>query len=121
MPVDCYVHAGSEADVVGLRALSPQLPEGRVLYADAGYTDYTYKDLFSEASGYQLLVARKHNSKRPHDPAQAHLIQHYRKNIETQFRVLTSRFPKKIQAVTAEEFVLELILFVLYPMIFTAI
>ena len=112
VPVDCYVHAGSEADIVGLRALSPQLPEGRVLYADAGYTDYTYEDLFTEASGCQLLVARKCNSKRPHDPAQAYLIQHYRKNIETQFSVLTGRFPKKIHAVTAEGFVLKLILFV---------
>ena len=93
-------------------AQGPQLPEGRVRYADAGYTDYTYEDLLTEASGCQLLVARKHNSKRPHDPARAHPIQQYRKNIETQFRVLTGRFPKKIQAVTAEEFVLELILFV---------
>ena len=78
-----------------------------MLYADAGYADYAYEGLFTEASGCLLLVARKCNSKRPHDPAQAHLIQHYRKDIETQFSVLTGRFPKKTHAVTAGGFVSE--------------
>ena len=41
VPVDFYIHAGAEADQTGLRALAPQLPDGTVLYADAGYTDYT--------------------------------------------------------------------------------
>ena len=112
IPVDCYIHAGSEADIVGLRAMSPELPEGSVLYADAGYTDYVWEDLFEEATGCQLLVARKRNSKRPHHPSQAFLIQHFRKNIETQFSTLTARFPKQIHAVTAEGFVLKILLFV---------
>ena len=111
-PVDCHGHAGSEADVVGLRAMSPELPAGRVPYADAGHTDYVWEDLFAEATGCQLLVARKRNSKRPHHPAQAFLIQHFRKNIETQFSTLTARFPKQIHAVTAEGFVLKILLFV---------
>lgn len=40
LPVECYIHASSEADITGLRAFSPQLPAGSVLYADAAYTDY---------------------------------------------------------------------------------
>ena len=112
VPVDCYIHAGSEADIVGLRALSPELPAGRVLYADAGYTDYAWEDLFEEATGCRLLVARRRNSKRPHHPAQAFLIQHFRKSIETHFSTLTARFPKQIHAVTAQGFVLKLLLFI---------
>lgn len=40
LSVEFYIHAGSEADITGLKALDPQLPEGSVLYADAAYTDY---------------------------------------------------------------------------------
>lgn len=31
LPVEVYIHAGSEADITGLKALEPQLPEGSVL------------------------------------------------------------------------------------------
>lgn len=112
VPVDYYLHAGSEADITGLKALSPELPEGSVLYADAAYTDYAWEELFAEATGARLLAARRGNSKQPHDPAEAFLIQHYRKRIETEFSTLTNRFPKRIHAVTAEGFALKLVLFI---------
>ncbi len=112
VPVDFYVHAGSEADVTGLRALAPDLPEGSVRYTDAGYTDYAWEDLFEEATGNRQQSARKQNSQRPHHPAQHALIQHFRKTIETSFSQLTARFPKHIHAVTAAGFVLKIALFV---------
>ena len=112
VPVDFYVHAGSEADITGLRALAPDLPAGSVLYTDAGYTDYAWEELFAEATGNQQFTARKGNSKRPHAPAENFLLQHFRKTIETTFSELTARFPKKIHAVTAAGFVLKIALFI---------
>ena len=112
VPVDFYLHAGAEADQTGLRALAPQLPEGSVLYADAGYTDYLAEDVWADAGQQALLAARKGNSKRPHHPAQAFLIQHFRKRVETSISGITALFPKKIHAVTAQGFALKLMLFI---------
>ena len=112
VPVNFYIHAGSEADQTGLRALAPDLPEGSVLYTDAGYTDYAGEDLFEQATGNRQQTARKKNSTRPHEPHENFLIQHFRKSIETCFSQLTARFPKKIHAVTAEGFLLKIVLFI---------
>ena len=112
VPVDNYIHAGSEADQTGLRAMDPDLPEGSVLYTDAGYTDYAGEDLFEEATGNRQQTARKKNSTRPHEPHETFLLQYFRKSIETTFSELTARFPKQIHAVTAAGFVLKLVLFI---------
>ena len=112
IPVGYYIHAGSEADQTGLRALAPDLPKGSVLYTDAGYTDYAGEDLFEEATSNRQQTARKKNSQRPHEPYENFLIQHFRKSIETCFSQLTARFPKQIHAVTAQGFVLKIVLFI---------
>jgi len=112
LPVDFYVHAGSEADITGLRAMAVDLPEGSVLSTDKAYPDYAGEDLLAEATGGQQLTARQANRKRPPSPSQRLLIQHFRKGIETTFSQLTARFPKHIPAVTAAGFVLKLALFV---------
>lgn len=111
LPVEYYIHAGSEADQTGRRQLALDLPDGSVLYTDAGYTDYVEEDLFEEATGNRPQSARKHNSLRPHAPYENFLIQYFRKGIETCFSELTARFPKQIHAVTAQGFVLKLVLF----------
>lgn len=112
IPVEFYVHAGAEAEMTGLRQLPLDLPEGSVLYTDAGYTDYVWEDVYEEATGNAQHTARKTNSKRPHQPARALLIQYFRKGIETCFSQLTARFPKQIHAVTAQGFVLKIALFI---------
>ena len=112
VPVEFYVHAGAEADVTGLRALAPDLPEGSVLYTDAGYTDYAWEDLFEEATGNRQQTARKANSTRPHAPHETFLLQHFRKSIETAFSQLTAQFPKQSHAVTAQGFILKIALFI---------
>jgi hypothetical protein len=111
-PVEFYVHAGAESETTGRRGLPLDLPEGSVLYTDAGYTDYVAEDLFNEASGSQQQSARRANSKRPHHPAQNFLLQYFRKGIETTFSCLTARFPKQIHAVTAAGFAMKIALFV---------
>ncbi|MGI4864076.1 MAG: IS982 family transposase [Janthinobacterium lividum] len=112
LPVEFYVHAGSEADITGLRAMAVDLPDGSLRYTDNAYPDYVLEDLLAEATGGQQFTARKATSKRPHSPAQQFLLQHFRKGVETTFSQLTARFPKHIHAVTAAGFVLKLALFI---------
>lgn len=112
LPVAYHIHPGSEADQTGMRQLDPNLPEGSVLYTDAGYTDYVHEDVFAEATGSEQHTARRGNSKRPHEPARAFLISHFRHGIETCFSGLTARFPKKIHATSAAGFALKIGLFV---------
>ena len=101
LPVAYHIHPGREADISGLRQLDPDLPEGSVLYTDAAYTDYAHEDVFEDATGCQQHTARRQNSQRPHAPARAFLIRHFRKSIETCFSGLTDRFPKRIHATSA--------------------
>lgn len=112
LPVELLIHAGSEADITGLKALGPQLPEGSILYADAAYTDYEWEDAWREVEQVELAADRRANSKRPHEPWQNFLIQHFRKGVETTISQITERFPKSIHAVTAQGFALKLLLFV---------
>jgi hypothetical protein len=112
LPVEFYIHAGAESEQTGRRGLALDLPEGSILYTDAGYTDYLAEDLFNEASVSQQQTARRQNSKRPPHPAQRFLIQYFRKGIETCFSQLTARFPKHIHAVTAAGFALKIALFI---------
>jgi hypothetical protein len=110
LPVAYHLHPGGEAGMTGLRQLD--LPEGSLLYTDAAYTDYAHEDLFEEATGCQQHTARRANSQRPHHPARAFLIRHFRHGIETCFSGLTDRFPKKIHATSAAGFALKIGLFV---------
>ncbi len=112
LPVDCFIHAGSTADITALQAMPLELPSGSVLYADAGYTDYALEDEWRAAEDVQLLAARRGNSLRPHEPSVAYLIGHYRKGVETALSGITALFAKKIHAVTAQGFLLKLLLFV---------
>ena len=94
IPVEFYVYCGAESEQTGRRGLVLDLPEGSVLYTDAGYTDYVAEDLFNEASGSQQQTVRRQHSNRPHHTAQHFSIQHFRKGIETCFNQLTVCFPK---------------------------
>lgn len=63
-PVEFSLAAGSEADVAVFKELDLELPEGAIIHADKGYTDYHYEDLLKEV-GLHLKAQRKKNSKRP--------------------------------------------------------
>jgi hypothetical protein len=110
--LEFYIHAGAESEQTGRRGLPLDLPEGSVLYTDAGYTDYVAEELFNEASGSQQQSVRRQNSNRPHHPAQSFIIQYFRKHTEICFSQLTAQFSKQIHAVTAQGFVLKIALFI---------
>ena len=100
IPVEFYFYAGAESEQTGQRGLPLDLPEGSVLYTDAGYTDYVAEDILTKPT--------EASSKRPHHPAHAFLLQYFRKSIDTCFSLVTARFPKQIHAVTASGFALRI-------------
>lgn len=62
--VEFTLAAASEADISLLKELKLELPEGAIICADKGYTDYHYEDLLEDV-GLHLKAQRKKNSKRP--------------------------------------------------------
>ena len=60
----------------------------------------------------QQHTARRGNSQRPHAPARAFLIRHFRHGIETCFSGLTDRFARRIHATSAAGFALKIGLFI---------
>ena len=111
-PVEFALEAGSKADVAVFKELELELPEGSIIFADKGYTDYDYEDLLEEV-GLYLKAQRKKNSKRPMPAWEEFLGKPIRQYIETVFSRLTSLFPKKIHAVTSRGFELKIVCFLL--------
>jgi hypothetical protein len=111
-PVEFALAAGSEADMTIFKELELDLPEGSLIYADKGYTDYDYEDLLEEV-GLHLKAQRKKNSKRALPAWEEFLGKPIRQYIETVFGQLTDFFPKKIHAVTPRGFELKIVCFLL--------
>jgi hypothetical protein len=111
IPVEYFISAGAFADITAFQAMNLDLPAHRELYGDSGYTDYELEDYYLECEQVDLLIQRKSNAKRKDHPALAFLKRHLRKKIETVFSTITDRFPKSIHAVTAQGFLLKILLF----------
>lgn len=109
-PVEFSLAAGSEADVAVFKDLELDLPEGSIICADKGYTDY--EDLLEEV-GLHLKAQRKKRSKRQMPPWEEFLGKPIGQYIETVFSRLTDLFAKKIHAVTPRGFELKIVWFVL--------
>jgi len=106
-PLEWVFTPGSESDVRALRRFNFNLPEGSVIYADPGYTDYVEEDLMLEAQNITLYAQRKSNSSRKREGWLEFLIGVMRKKVETGFSMLTSLFPKSIHAVTDRGFMIK--------------
>ena len=111
-PVEFSVAAASEADVKLLKELGLDLPEGSIICADKGYTDYHYEDLLKEV-GLHLKAQRKKRSKRPMPVWEEFLSKPIRQYIETVFSNLGALFARKIHAVTPRGFELKIVCFLL--------
>ena len=112
IPVEFAMLPGCYHDVDGMKNMFFNLPENSTVYGDSAYTDYSCEDIWNEAEGYNLMIARKSNTKRPHDPWENFLISNSRKRVETTFSQISSMFPKRIHAVTVDGFLLKVILFI---------
>ncbi len=78
-----------------LKELGLDLPEGSIIHADKGYTDYHYEDLLEEV-GLHLKAQRKKNSKRQLPAWEEFLSKPTRQYIETVFGKLSALFSRKI-------------------------
>jgi hypothetical protein len=111
-PVEFSLVAASEADVSVFKDLELDLPEGSIICADKGYTDYDYEDLLKEV-GLHLKAQRKKRSKRPMPAWEEFLGKPIRQYIETVFSRLSALFARKIHAVTPRGFELKIVCFLL--------
>jgi hypothetical protein len=111
-PVEFSLAAASEADISLFKQLSLDLPEGSIIHADKGYTDYHYEDLLKEV-GLHLKAQRKRRSKRPMAAWEEFLSKPARQYIETVFSNLSAMFSRKIHAVTPRGFELKIVCFLL--------
>ena len=111
-PVEFSLAAGSEADIAVFKDLELELPEGSIICADKGYTDYHYEDLLEEV-GLYLKAQRKKNSKREMPAWEEFLGKPIRQYIETVFSKLSALFSRKIHAVTPRGFELKIVCFLL--------
>lgn len=112
IPVEFAMLPGCYHDVDGMKNMFFNLPEDTTIYGDSAYTDYNYEQVCIEAESIKLMIARKSNSKRPHEPWESFLIAYSRKRIETTFSQISSMFPKRIHAVTTDGFLMKVILFI---------
>jgi hypothetical protein len=111
-PVEFCLAAASEADISIFKEMSLELPEGSIICADKGYTDYHYEDLLEEV-GLHLKAQRKKRSKRPMPAWEEFLSKPTRQYIETVFSKLSTLFSRKIHAVTPRGFELKIVCFLL--------
>jgi hypothetical protein len=119
-PIEFVLTPGSTSDVQALKLLGLDLPPDSLLHGDRAYTgyqraytDYQEEDLLQEAGAVTLQPQRKKNAKRVLPLCLEFLGKPVRQRIETSFSQLTSRFPKHINAVTAQGFVLKVTCFLL--------
>lgn len=111
-PVQVVLAPGATADIRVFQEMPLDLPEGAVVFADPGYTDYAYEDLLQEM-GLTLIAGRKRNSHRPRSAWLTYVGQHTRRRIETTFSQIAARLARSVHAVTARGFELKVFLTVL--------
>lgn len=112
IPVELCFVPGSEHDVEALKKMSLDLPAQSILYGDSAYTSYELEELYRETEGIELKISRKSNSKKPDEPWTAFLKTAMRKRIETTISEIVELMPHSIHAVTANGFLIKVLLFV---------
>ena len=112
IPVEYTFLPGSRHDSNALKQMPLQVPPGSIIYADSGYTNYSIEQMLKDAEDIDLLVQRKSNSKKQHEPYVDYLISSMRKRIETTFSEIFNFLPKKIYAVTEFGFLLKVVIFI---------
>jgi hypothetical protein len=111
-PVEFILAAASEADISLFKELKLELPEGAIICADKGYTDYHYEDLLEDV-GLHLKAQRRKRSKREMPAWVEFLSKPIRQYIETVFSKLSAMLGGKIHAVTPRGFELKIVCFLL--------
>lgn len=78
-----------------------------------GFTDYEWEDYYKENEGIEFATQRKKNSHRGDTFIDEMAKKYNRKIVETAYSVITSRFPKRIHAVSIDGFQLKVFFVIL--------
>ena len=111
LPVEFLITPASIADITAFKMMEIDLVPGSKIYGDKAYTDYQFEDLLNEIADIHVIPERKAKAKRQHSGCLRYLQSILRKRIETTFSVINRLFPRKIDAVTANGFVMKLLIF----------
>ena len=112
-PVEFSLAAASEADVKLLKELGLDLPEGSIIHADKGYTDYHYEDLLKEVGLHLKAQSARRDPSGQWPHGRSSFSKPTRQYIETAFSNLSALFARKIHAVTSKGFELKIVCFLL--------
>jgi hypothetical protein len=112
IPVEYTFLPGRRHDSNALKQMPLLVPPGSKIYADSAYTNYSIEQMLKDAENIDLLVQRKSNSTKKHEPYMDFLISYMRKRIETTFSEISNFLPKKIHAVTEYGFLLKVVIFI---------
>ena len=104
LPVEVAFIPGSYSDHSALKRLDFDLPAGSIVWQDSGFTDYEWEDFYQQYEQIEFATQRKKRSKRGDCFVDAVAKKQNRKLIETKISEITTRFHKKIHAVTIEGF-----------------
>lgn len=108
-PVSCYISEGSVHDITASYAFLPTLTKPATVIGDKGYIS-SRLEIFLAQFGIELsALKRKNMNQDPHHK----IKQKIRKNVETAFSVITSKFGKMIKATSIKGFLVKLKLFIL--------
>lgn len=113
LPVEIAFIPGSYSDHSALACLDFDLPQGSIIWQDSGFTDYEWEDFYANHEGIEFATQRKKNSLRGDSFIDAVAKKRNRQQIETHISEITSRFGKKIHAVTLAGFQFKVFLTVL--------
>lgn len=103
-PIELAMYAGAYAEQSALHRMDFDLPKGSIVWQDSGFTDYDWEDFYMENENIEFATQRKKNSHRGDSFIDEIAKKYNRKIVETAYSVITSRFPKRIHAVTIEGF-----------------
>jgi hypothetical protein len=117
IPVELAFLPARYGEQAALRALNFDLPAGSVVWQDSGFTDYEWEDFYRENEGIEFATQRRKNSQRGDDFPTYIAKKYNRKKVETSISEITTRFPKRIHAVTIEGFQFKTFFFVFAFMI----
>lgn len=112
-PIEFLLAPAATADIVTLRSLPLNLPEGSTLLGDMGFLDREFETALWEEAGLRLVVPRRKNMKDQLDGCLQYICSVYRKRVETTFSLLAQRLARSVHAVTVRGFELKACLTIL--------
>ena len=112
LPIEFLITPASTADIAAFKMMEIDFAPNSKIYGDKAYTDYKFEDFLKEIAGIQIIPERKVNAKRQHCSSLRYIQSILRKRIETTFSGITRLFPRKIDAVTANGFLMKLVIFI---------